>query len=302
MTHILSNPGFPHNMKFRSKSADVFRAHERRKEGISKTEFEKIRAMSRQSWNEDYELPGNPLPRVGSNHFVSTYSTNHNYRVLDEYTPTRPTSPSRRNNPHPTRAFLHQRLREAPGFQKPKVKPDQDPYQVGYRPDKEPINTQRTMYYTLWEMKDLQKRGADEALKAVMRPNEVPTTRAWIKNASVKDRRIVEDLLHYSNQHKQIEQGVRTTFKPDVVPAVNRWLKQAGREEQASVMRLIKTLSSDPYKDGYIDTRMTGQLNPNRYILGAFGSCTERYKPKPRVSVHRPYRTDLTMHPECLTA
>ena len=104
MTHILANPGFPHNMKFRSKSADVFRAHERRKEGISKTEFEKIRAMSRQSWNEDYELPGNPLPRVGSNHFVSTYSTNHNYRVLDEYTPTRPTSPSRRNNPHPTRS------------------------------------------------------------------------------------------------------------------------------------------------------------------------------------------------------
>ena len=103
MTHILTNPGFPHNVKFCSKAEEVYRAHQQRKEGISKKEFEKIRTMSRHSWKNDYELPDNPLPRVGSNHFVTTYSTNYNCRRLDEYTPTRASSPTRRNNPHPTR-------------------------------------------------------------------------------------------------------------------------------------------------------------------------------------------------------
>lgn len=32
---------------------------------------------------------------------------------------------------------------------------------VGYKPD-EPNEAQETMYYTLWEMKDMEKRGADE--------------------------------------------------------------------------------------------------------------------------------------------
>ena len=32
---------------------------------------------------------------------------------------------------------------------------------VGYKPD-EPNLAQQTMYYTLWEMKDMQKRGTDE--------------------------------------------------------------------------------------------------------------------------------------------
>ena len=103
MTHILTNPGYPHNLRFRSKSAAVLREHDIPKEGISKTEFDKIRSLSRQSWNTNWEDPGNPLPRVRSNHFVTTYSTTHNYRALRELTPCRPTSPTRRNNPHPTR-------------------------------------------------------------------------------------------------------------------------------------------------------------------------------------------------------
>lgn len=103
MTHILTNPGYPNNLRFRSKSADVFREHERRKQGISKSDFDKIRSLSRQSWKHTWENPGEPLPSVKCNHFVTTYSSTHNYRALQEPTPCRPTSPTRRNNPHPTR-------------------------------------------------------------------------------------------------------------------------------------------------------------------------------------------------------
>ena len=103
MTHILTNPGYPNNLRFRSKSAEVFREHERRKQGISQSDFDKIRSLSRQSWKHTWENPGEPLPSVKCNHFVTTYSTTHNYRALQEPTPCRPTSPTRRNNPHPTR-------------------------------------------------------------------------------------------------------------------------------------------------------------------------------------------------------
>ena len=103
MTHILTNPGYPNGLRFRSKSAEVFRGHERRKQGISQSDFDKIRSLSRQSWKHTWENPGEPLPSVKCNHFVTTYSTTHNYRALQEPTPCRPTSPTRRNNPHPTR-------------------------------------------------------------------------------------------------------------------------------------------------------------------------------------------------------
>lgn len=103
MTHVLTNPGFPSDMKFRSKSVDVTKLHGRRKEGISSKEFDRIRSLSRQSWNRDYQDPGNPLPKVTTNHYQTTYNTSYRYKLLDEYTPCRPTSPTRRNNPHPTK-------------------------------------------------------------------------------------------------------------------------------------------------------------------------------------------------------
>ncbi|EDO49699.1 predicted protein [Nematostella vectensis] len=221
------------------------------------------------SWGQDWEDPGNPLPHVGRNHYLTTYSSHHNYRALDELTPSRPTSPTRRNNPHPTGAFLHLRLREATGFPKPKVKPGQDPYRAGRRPEKMPIDIQRTMYYTLYEIKQLQKRGQDETLKALMNPKAIPVAQAWMSNASNKDKTAVNEMLQNTHNTVDLEKSVSTTFKPDIVPAVNRWLKHAGSEEQQAVMRLIRTLASDPSQE-LIDPKMTGQLDPNRYLLGKY--------------------------------
>ena len=35
-------------------------------------------------------------------------------------------------------------------------------------------------------------------------------------------------------------------------------------------MRLIRTLASDPVREGTIDPHYTGQQNPDRYILGTY--------------------------------
>ncbi|XP_031555806.1 uncharacterized protein LOC116292604 [Actinia tenebrosa] len=270
MTHILTNPHLPpQGVKFRSKSAEISRKHVH-KGGLSNKELDRIRSFSRQSWNRLYEDPGNPLPRVTTNHYQTTYTTSFSYKKLDETTPSRATSPTRRNNPHPTKAFLHLRIREASGFPRPKIKLGQDPNRVPGRPEKEPINIQRTMYYTLKEIKDLQKRGADGTLKAIMQPKAVPITQAWMKNASKRDVTAVTKFLEDAQENGELEKTVTTTFKPDIAPAVNRWLKQAGNEEREAVMRLIQTLSSDPYQEGYINPKHAGQLDPDRYLLGKY--------------------------------
>lgn len=246
MTHVLTNLGYPHDLRFRSKSAEIFREHERRKEGIPKTEFDKIRSLSRQSWQRSWENPGDPLPSVKCNHFVTTYSTTHNYKALQEPTPCRPTSPTRRNNPHPTRPFLRLHLRQAKGFPKPKEKPQQDPYD---------------------------------------------------------DRKIVSNMLDVVHDAPNVEQTVSSTFRPDVVPAVNRWLKKAGNEEQQAVMRLIRTLTSNPINDGTIDPEYTGQQHPDRYILGKYTIRQTGTKGTPiTVKNHFPKKSHFKAHPAWLQA
>lgn len=41
---------------------------------------------------------------------------------------------------------------------------------VGYKPE-EPNDRQQTMYYTLWEMKDMEKRGTDEVCTLYVNSN-----------------------------------------------------------------------------------------------------------------------------------
>lgn len=302
MTHISTSRDYPHNLRFRSKSAVELSDHEKTKDGISKKELDKIRSLSRQSWKCSWEDPGNPLPGVKSNHFVTTYSTTHNYKALRELTPCRPTSPTRRNNPHPTRSFLRLHLRQAEGFPKAKEKPGQDPYDVGYNPE-EPNNAQQTMYYTLWEMKDKEKRGAEEALKTVMISRVVPAAQAWVKNASLKDQKVVANLMNTASVSANMEKTISTTFKPDVVPAVNRWLKKAGSEEQEAVMRLMKTLASDPIHEGTIDPSYTGQQHPDRYLLGKYKVHQPGTKQMHvHVKKHFPKKSHFKAHPAWLNA
>ena len=53
--------------------------------------------------------------------------------------------------------------------------------------------------------------------------------------------------------------------------------------EQEAVMRLMKTLASEPIHEGTIDPNYTGQQHPDRYLLG-------KYK------VHHPGTTQMHVH------
>lgn len=71
--------------------------------------------------------------------------------------------------------------------------------------------------------------------------------------------------------------------------------------EQQAVMRLIRTLASDPIHDGTIDPRYTGQQHPDRYILGKYN--VRQTLPRGmhlNVKNHFPKKTHFKAHPAWL--
>lgn len=73
--------------------------------------------------------------------------------------------------------------------------------------------------------------------------------------------------------------------------------------EQQAVMRLIRTLASDPIRDGTIDPSYTGQQHPDRYILGKY-KVRETLPPEMRSNVknHFPRKSHFKAHPAWLQA
>lgn len=99
MTHILVNPGYPRHRRSKTVDASLLSG---RKQLLTSHEFDRIRSESRQAWLADWEDPGKPcVKKVGE--YTTTYSVHHNHKRLDKPTRSRPTSPTRRNNPHPTK-------------------------------------------------------------------------------------------------------------------------------------------------------------------------------------------------------
>ena len=73
--------------------------------------------------------------------------------------------------------------------------------------------------------------------------------------------------------------------------------------EQQAVMRLIRTLQSDPIRDGTIDPRYTGQQHPDRYILGRY-KVRQTLPAEMRTTVknHFPKKSHFKAHPAWLQA
>ena len=102
MTHILVNPGYSlKHARARTVDDNLVQAgqkHHRRK--CLESELNHIRSESRLKWLAAWEDPGKPVIKSVYD-WESTYSKHHDFKQLDEPTKTRPTSPTRRNNPHP---------------------------------------------------------------------------------------------------------------------------------------------------------------------------------------------------------
>lgn len=71
--------------------------------------------------------------------------------------------------------------------------------------------------------------------------------------------------------------------------------------EQQAVMRLIRTLASDPIREGTIDPNYTGQQHPDRYILGKYKVRQPATKETHiHVQNHFPKKSHFKAHPAWL--
>lgn len=104
MTHILVNPGYSNKLARAKTAKDNMQglARERlnRRKLITESNLSSIRSESRLQWLAAWEDPGKPSLRSVYD-WESTYSKQHKFKQLDAPTKSRPSSPTRRNNPHP---------------------------------------------------------------------------------------------------------------------------------------------------------------------------------------------------------
>jgi hypothetical protein len=103
MTHILVNPGYSRKHA-RARTVDdnlvLARQKHNRRKYLTESEFNHIRSESRLKWLAAWEDPGKPVVKSVYD-WESTYSRQHDFKQLNQPTKSRPTSPTRRNNPHP---------------------------------------------------------------------------------------------------------------------------------------------------------------------------------------------------------
>lgn len=287
MNHILVKPSDEYRRSRTVGSGLLSKCKQRQ---LLTPEFDRIRSESRLAWLADWEDPGKSCTNKKSvAQFPTTYSSLHNLKVLDRPTRSRPTSPTRRNNPHPTKVFLHLRVLKDKGYPSSNQKPGQNPYsdKYGYETSSAPV-PKGTMYYTLKDIRRLERTGQTEMFKESMNFHPEEPNETWL-NTPMRGERAFHDLSLNRSENSVMCETIENSFKPEVVPSLHRWLKQAGKEEKEATTKLLKSLALDSLKNPRFRS-----VDPNRYVL-------RKYESTPRVTIHRPYRTDFVFHPELMT-
>ena len=268
MTHVLVNPEY--SLKHaRARTVDdhialTSQKHSRRKYA-TENELNHIRSESRIKWLSAWEDPGKVVIKSVYD-WESTYSRQHNFKQLDQPIKCRPTSPTRRNNPHPPRVFLRLRVSKDQGHYS--RKPVQNPYKGV---NNCPLMEDRTMYYTLKDIKRMKRNGQEQLLNNIMNPEESNSTSFKIP----RDGTNIRSSLPRKDDSLNTEK---------VVPSLHRWLKCAGKQEREKMNNLKRNLwVQDSVKFKTVD--------PNRYLL-------RKYDPVPQVKIHRPYRREFGIHPQ----
>ncbi|XP_028409357.1 uncharacterized protein LOC114531961 [Dendronephthya gigantea] len=281
MTHILVNPGYSlKHVRARTVDDDLTgQKYNQRK--LTEIEMKNIRSESRLTWLAAWEDPGKPA--VKSVHdWHSTYSRQHDFKQLDRPTKSRPTSPTRRNNPHPPGVFLRLRVSKEKGYPSVHPKPPQNPYEEKYVYDSAPV-PDGTMYYSLKDIQRLKRDGHTEVLRKALRPNEESNFNSFGVPEHGRDfspsssRRNSNHIAKMTPDHPS---------KPAFVPSLHRWLKCAGVEEREKM--------NNARRNAWLQDSKFKTVDPNRYLLRTYDST-------PQVKIHRPYRKEFGIHPELWT-
>ncbi|XP_077984269.1 uncharacterized protein LOC144438915 [Glandiceps talaboti] len=295
--HILPGYGDPVS-RFRSKSADPMMSGYRHRNifhgpgrDLEPHVLEEVKREAKAAWDADLR-DWTKTPNIRP----TTYTHSFYQKPQDEPAKMRPTSPHRRNNPHPPLVFLSCRLRTVPGFHNANAALSKDAYRIDAKCDA-PTQKQRQMlrqkYIGRPATVSVSSYKQNQAVRTLMSPKSAQAAEAWMKVASRQDQDAVMEMVHDTNQRKYAEDAVREHVRPQFQPSLRRYLKGAGAEEARAIAKLFHT----------IDSRSKPQPPnhaPHYHITDYSQMKKEDFTSMRKVARHRPFKRDFVLHPELL--
>ncbi|XP_069130802.1 uncharacterized protein [Argopecten irradians] len=206
--------------------------------------------------------------------YATSYNCHYEGRSLDEQTKSRPTSPTRKNKPHPPLVFLTNRLHYIDGLQNPDATLGKDVYRVdGVVPDEEYIRRRllREKYIPRPHTAAINQY-ADDGLRDVFPATEAQAASAWLKLADDKDKHQLMNVMQeertktFKEQNKKLQSPVPKFERANTdMPSLHRWMKMAGADESNALNRVLQTIRTNP--DNQLSSRVgstSGSLKERR--------------------------------------
>lgn len=293
--HVLPGYGQPVTYLRRAKSAyplDKSKIKEYAAQNVpapERNELLRIKSQARDQW-------------MGLDRAATTYDFQFKYRNLDQPTQSRPTSPTRKNKPHPPLVFLTNRLHYVPGYHNADTSINKPVYQVDASvPYEEQAQrwALRDKYIGKPSAKAINQYNDRYGYREYFDPVEAQAAEAWTKLADDKDLYQLPNVLdEQKGKHvtePNVEHGIplEEQQRPKTAMASTyRWMKYAGASENMELHRALEAI------------RNRGQLpNMMRYSRNGIGSTEMRRRDdieamqKTRY-VAKPSRGDFLMHPD----
>eukprot|EP00105_Crassostrea_gigas_P030886 XP_011453364.1 PREDICTED: uncharacterized protein LOC105346492 [Crassostrea gigas] len=293
--HVLPGYGQPVTYLRRAKSAyplDKSKIKEYAAQNVpapERNELLRIKSQARDQW-------------LGLDRAATTYDFQFKYRNLDQPTQSRPTSPTRKNKPHPPLVFLTNRLHYVPGYHNADTTINRPVYQVDASvPYEEQAQrwALRDKYIGKPSAKAINQYTDRYGYREYFDPVEAQAAEAWTKLADDKDLYQLPNVLdEQKGKHitePNVEHGIplQEPQRPKTAMASTyRWMKYAGASENMELHRALEAI------------RNRGQMpNMMRYSRNGIGSTEMRRRDDIEAVqrtryVAKPSRGDFLMHPD----
>lgn len=293
--HVLPGYGQPVTYLRRAKSAyplDKSKIKEYAAQNVpapERNELLRIKSQARDQW-------------LGLDRAATTYDFQFKYRNLDQPTQSRPTSPTRKNKPHPPLVFLTNRLHYVPGYHNADTTINRPVYQVDASvPYEEQAQrwALRDKYIGKPSAKAINQYTDKYGYREYFDPVEAQAAEAWTKLADDKDLYQLPNVLdEQKGKHitePNVEHGIplQEPQRPKTAMASTyRWMKYAGASENMELHRALEAI------------RNRGQMpNMMRYSKNGIGSTEMRRRDDIEAVqrtryVAKPSRGDFLMHPD----
>lgn len=260
---------------------------------LQKDEFEQIKRAACDLW----QYPQNN---------ETTYDTFFSERRADDLMVCRPTSPGRRNKPHPTPVFLTTRLHYIPGLHNAETTVGKEAYKVDAScpPNEKKLRQAMRQKYQSHLSDAMVEQYKDAfGLTKDLEPRAAQAAEAWLKIADDSDREAV-----IASLRKERENIIGTTEKGGHRPhtsvpsyaSVNRWMRYAGAREADAVGRIVGMIQSGPNGGVYNPHLPENPYHSRPYPQNLLEQREKDIAATVRVQFQRPKpsRGDFLMHPD----